>query len=144
MITASLLLFTGVYAAGNPGVVSEKVKAEFERKFTAAKNVTWEKMDEVYYAKFELNDSPVEVAFHEEGDLLAMLRSIEINQLPLNITLAVAERYKGYKIAGKAEEISTEGETKYYLNIENDSRILKLKCSAGGDIQVENKTKKIG
>lgn len=142
MVTASLLLITSAFAAGDPGAVSEKVKAEFERKFTAAKNVTWEKTEEFYFAKFELNSCPVEVAYNENAELVAVLRTIETSQLPLNVMLAIADRYSGYKVAVKAQEITLDGETKYYLSIENDTRILKLKCSTGGDIQVESKLKK--
>jgi hypothetical protein len=138
----AILLATSAFAASGPEKVSEKVKSAFENSFTGASNVTWEKSNDFYFASFTLNSKEVSVAYSENGELVGVSRLIATSQLPLNVSMAIANRYKSYKLYNTATELVYEGETSYSLTIEDGKQILKLRCSSNGDITVAGKIKK--
>jgi hypothetical protein len=143
VFAATLLLFaTSAFAASGPEKVSPKVKAEFEKSFTRALNVSWEKSNDIYFANFELDAKEVSAAYNETGELLGISRIIATTQLPLNISMAVANKYAGYAVDKTATEMTYEGQTSYYVTVENDKQVVKLKCSATGEISVDRKNKK--
>jgi hypothetical protein len=143
VFAATLLLFaTSAFAASGPEKVSPKVKAEFEKSFTRASNVSWEKSDDIYFANFELDAKEVSAAYNETGELLGVSRGIATSQLPLNVSMAITNKYSGYAVAKTATEITYEGQTSYYVAVENDKQVLKLKCTATGEISVDRKNKK--
>ena len=143
VFAAALLLFaTSAFATNGPEKVSPKVKAEFEKNFTGALNVSWEKSDDFYFAYFKFNEKEVSAAYNETGELLGISRGIATAQLPLNISMAIANRYEGYIVAKTATEITYEGQTSYYVTVENNKQAVKLKCAATGEISVDRKSKK--
>jgi hypothetical protein len=139
---AAILVATSAFASPGPDKVSEKVKAEFEKFFAGATNVRWEKKDDFYFASFDLNAKEAGAAYNESGELLGISRILETNQLPLSISMAIADRYAGYTVAKSITEITYDGQTSYYVDVENEKKILKLKCSTNGDITVDKKVKK--
>ncbi len=62
--------------------------------------------------------------------------------MPLNISLALQDNYAGYAINNSVTEITTEGQTNYYIAAENSKRIVTIKASASGDLSISKKTKK--
>ena len=139
---AALLLATSVFATAGPEKVSAKVKAAFEKSFTGAVNVNWEKSDDFYFAHFELNSKETSAAYNENGELVGTSRVVTTAQLPLNVLLAIAAKYDGYAVAKTATELTYEGQTNYYVLVENTKQVLRLKCIINGDIAVDSKTKK--
>jgi len=142
MLTAALMLFS-IFAFAHEGdKVSALVKAAFLKDFSSASSVSWEQSKGYYFATFTINQLEVNAAYSEAGELVATSRTIEFDQLPLSVSIALSKKYTGYILPKTAMELSYEGVTSYYVNIENDRQVLKLKCSSGGDIQVDRKLKK--
>jgi len=139
---AALLLASSAFATTGPEKVSPKVKAMFEKNFTQASDVNWEKKDDFYFASFKLNATEISAAYNENGDLVGISRIIETAQLPLNITMAISSKYEGYTVDKTATEVTYDGQTSYYINVQNDKQILRLKCNSNGDTVINNKTKK--
>ena len=142
VLTAIVMLFASSAFAMGPENVSPKVKAAFENDFSKASKVNWEKTSDFYFASFTLNNVKVDAAYNEEGELVGTARGISAEQMPLNVSLAIAEKYDGYKVDKTAIELTYEGQTRYYVTIENESQVLKLKCYSNADLEVESKTKK--
>jgi hypothetical protein len=138
----SLLLTTSVFAVNGPEKVSPTVKMAFEKSFTGASNVSWEKNDDFYFAHFKLETREMDAAYNENGELLGVSRIIAVGELPLNISRAIADRYPGYTVANTVTEISYEGQTKYYVNVSNSKQALKLKCNTNGEIDIDKKAKR--
>jgi hypothetical protein len=138
----TLLLATSAFAGNGPEKVPQKVKTEFQKNFTGASKVIWEKNDDFYFAHFEMDTKDVDAAYNEEGELLGVSRVIAANQLPLNVSTAIAKKYEGYTVANTVTEVTYEGQTSYYINVVSSKQALKLKCSSNGDIMVEKKSKK--
>ena len=102
----------------------------------------WEKKNDFYFATFLLNEVETNAAYNEEGELVAVSRTIEIAKLPLSISMSLTKKYEDFKFPASALELNFEGQTAYYLTLENDKKVLNLKCFSNGEISVENKVKK--
>ena len=142
VLTAIVMLFTISSFATGPEKVSPVVKAAFENDFSKAILVNWEKTSDYYFASFLLNDVNVEAAYDEAGKLVGTSRRISMALVPLSISLAIAEKYPGYQVDPSAIELNFDGNTRYYVNIENDTRVLKLKVLVNGQLEVDSRTKK--
>ena len=142
LVATAMLFSTSIFASNEPEKVSAKIKAVFEKDFANAAKVSWEKTDDYYFAYFELDAKQTSAAYNEAGDLLGVSRVIATAALPLNVSMAIAQKYDGYLVAKTATEITFEGQTSYYVTIENEKQKLRLKYTASNGISVENKTKK--
>jgi len=142
ILTAAIMLFSAFAFANEGDKVNEKVKAAFISDFSAASNVSWEKTSEYYFATFTINQIEVNAAYNEAGELVGFSRVVEVAQLPIGISLALAKKYPGYTLAKRAIELTYEGDTRYYLTVVNEQQTLKLKCTVNGNIELERKIKK--
>lgn len=144
VLTAAVLLFsTSAFAGQGDSNVSPRVKSAFLTDFARASGVTWERTNDFYFATFNMNNVEVNAAYNEQGELVGTSRSVEIDQLPMNLSLALSKRYEGYTTSKKALELNFEGDTRYYLTVANDKIALKLKCSTSGTMEVERKIRKL-
>ena len=121
--------------------VNDKIKSVFEKDFAASSDLTWEKYEDVYVASFKLKNTDLTAAYNENGELLAVTRSIPYAQLPLKVSRAVEEKYGPYTIDPSVIELTAD-QTTYFLNVENEKVALKIKADASGYIMVENRLKK--
>jgi len=138
-----MLLSISSFAKGpEPEKVSPVVKAAFESDFSKATVVKWEKTDEFYFASFLLNNVKVDAAYTENGELLGTSRRISAEQMPLSISMALADKYAGYEIDNSIVELTFASVTRYYVTVSNKTQTVKLKCYSNGDLEVENKIKK--
>jgi hypothetical protein len=142
VLTAIVMLLSVSSFASGPEKVTPAVKAAFEKDFSKAILVNWEKTDEFYFASFLLNDVSVDAAYTEAGELIGTSRRISAGQIPLHVSLAIAQNYEGYKVDKSAIELTFAGLTRYYVTVSNEKRALKLKCYSNGEIEVEQKVKK--
>jgi hypothetical protein len=141
VLTAIVMLFATTAFATEPIKVSPVVKAAFENDFSKASQVRWEKSNDFYFASFTLNNLNVDAAYTEGGELVGTSRRITAEQMPLSISLAIGEKYKGYLVDKSVIELTFEAVTRYYVTVSNESQTLKLKCYSNGDLEVESKTK---
>lgn len=142
LAAAVLLVSVSAFATGsNETKATTKIEKSFQKDFSEADNISWNKSGDIYFAHFEMNNTRIEAAYNEDGVLVATSREIAAKNLPLAVTIAISNKYKGYDVAKSGEEITYEGQTNYYINVGNDQQVLKLKCTVNGDILVDKKTK---
>jgi len=122
--------------------VTTNVTNSFKNKFAKAEKVSWNEYESFYFAEFVVNEKSFKVAYSNEGELLAMSRSLPTDLLPLAVTNALNENYQEYKISANVTEIAMQGSTSYYLTVEGKTRFLLLKCYTDGSISVVKKIKK--
>lgn len=164
IITAGFILFLGTTALADWGggykksknndsplassstnastTVTIEVSKAFSAKFASAENVSWKQKEEFYFADFKVNQQYMCAAYNAEGELLGMSRSVKLSQLPLHVEMSIREKYKDYKIDDIVTEIVLDGETAYYLQVEDKFRFLKLKVDSYGNCTVLKRTKK--
>jgi len=141
ILTALVLFVSASSFAPNEEIVSAKIKSAFEKTFTSASEVKWNKSDGFYFANFKINQQVLTAAFNDEGELVGASRNISLSQLPMNVSLALQNHYADYTIAS-VTEMTTEGQTNYYIAAENSKRIVTIKADAFGDLSIHKKTKK--
>ena len=129
-------------ASPDPEKVTPVVKAAFESDFSLVTLVKWDKTDEFYFASFLLNNVKVDAAYTENGELIGTSRRISADQMPLSISVALAENYSGYVADNSVVELTHLSVTRYYVTVSNKTQTVKLKCFSNGELEVESKTKK--
>jgi hypothetical protein len=73
---------------------------------------------------FKLNDVVLSAFYNENGQLLAITRNIQSNQLPLQLLMQVKKDYGNYWISDLFE-YSGDGSSNYYITLETaDSRVI--------------------
>ena len=122
--------------------ISKNVSRAFSLKFADAKLVNWNEYENFYFAEFVMNEKTFKVGYSDQGELLAVSRSLSIDLLPLAVTDALSQNYKDYKIPTNVTEIVMQGSTSYYLTVEGKTRFLVLNCSPDGSISIEKRIKK--
>lgn len=142
ILTAALMLFAVFAFASGKDPVNAKVRAAFAIDFSKASNISWEKSNEFYFATFTINNTEVNAAYSEDGELIGTARPIEFSQLPMSVSMVVNKKYAGYSFSKKVMELNYDGTTRYTFTAENEKQVLKLKCSVNGSIEVQQKIKK--
>ena len=138
---AMLIAASSFANGGDNNAANATVRAAFKKDFAAAENVNWTKKNDVVFASFQLNGNTAEAAFNENGDLIAVSRHMATSQLPLHVSVNIAEKYAGFQVAKNAVEITYEGQTNYYINVSDNKNVLRLKCASSGSISIDSKKK---
>ncbi len=143
IVTALILLFSAGSFAGKGDEVTARIKTEFEKDFASATDVQWKKTLGIYVATFKDNGQDICAAFNEEAELLGMSRYITLDQLPLNVTLALRNMPGRYHISNYVIELTADNQTSYCVTGENSKFRTEMKVNSFGDITITNKMKKI-
>ena len=147
LLTAIVLLLA-VTSFANPGKnrdgdnVTAKVKAAFQQDFSYASSVSWKENSDFYFVSFQLKGVAIDAAYNADGELVGTSRKLDIDQVPLAVSMELAKKYSGYSVSAKVMELNFEGQTSYYIDVQDNTQVLSLKCSSNGDISVDHKTKK--
>ncbi|MFT3979103.1 MAG: hypothetical protein QM687_01445 [Ferruginibacter sp.] len=122
--------------------VNKNIRNAFSEKFINATDVSWKENQGVYFAQFKQEGKEFTAAYSPEADFVAICRRVSLEDLPLKVSEALYKKYAEHNITAEATEIVMEGETGYYLTVENKDSFKLLKCDASGNISVLQKTKK--
>lgn len=143
IIFAVLVIFiSGSAFAATGDKVTKEVKEAFEKNFNGATAVTWQESNDLFFASFELNHRKLMAAYNSDGELMGLSRTISIGEVPLTITESLKRNFPDYKIQDSVTEILYDGQTSYYVNAENSSKKVQLKCLSDGEIAVTKRVKK--
>lgn len=117
-------------------------KRSFEKKFNGARGVSWKESNDLFFASFELNQRKLTAAYNADGELLGLSRNISISEVPLTVSESLKRNFGDYQILESVTEVLYDGQTSYYINAENATRSLQLKCYADGEIAITKRVKK--
>ena len=137
----SMLLATTAFATDGVKLTA-KVAASFRQDFSQASSVSWKVNSDLYFASFQLNGVSVDAAYTTDGELVGTARKLDIDQVPLAVSMEIAKKYSGYSVSANVLETNFEGQTSYYIDVQDNSQSLSLKCASNGDISVSSRTKK--
>jgi hypothetical protein len=126
---------------GNDENVSQKTLAAFKSDFTNATHTTWEQKDGFIKATFSFNGQVLCAYYNNDGELKAVVRNIVSDQLPINLLASLKNDYADYWITDLFE-ISADGETTYYVTVENGDKKIVLKSDGAAYWNVFSKQKK--
>ncbi|HVU85254.1 MAG TPA: hypothetical protein VHC50_10455 [Puia sp.] len=141
-IAIMLMIGLGAFAAKNDETdVSNEVVRSFHREFINAKNVKWEKKAGYVKVEFTLNDQVLFAYYNNDGQMTAIVRNIVSDQLPISLLTSVRNDYSGYWISDLFE-VAADGQTNYYVTLENADRKMVLRSSGIEGWEVYSRTKK--
>ncbi|MFT3682651.1 MAG: hypothetical protein QM791_20510 [Ferruginibacter sp.] len=143
-LSAAALLFSATIFATdtNSVTISVRAKASFEKDFSLVSNVSWTKRNDLYFVSFDADNRTNEAAYNEQGELVAVSKTIAKDELPETVAQAISDKFGNYDVAKNATQITYDNLTTYYINVANSKHLLKLKCDIGGAITVEKRVKK--
>lgn len=123
-------------------IENEKIIAAFEKEFTGATDVQWSSgKDDVFLATFLMNNEKMRAWFNEEGDVVAIQRSVNPNQmtyLSVKTVMTLAAQQTILSIA----EVNKDGDMYYLVNTENDKYKSLYKLTPAGSLSRMDKKKK--
>jgi hypothetical protein len=123
---------TGAFANKSEDV-NQQALASFKHDFSTAKDVKWQEQKDYIKATFSLNEQVMYAFYNRQGDLLGVMRHVISSQLPLNLLMDLKKTYlTGYWISDVIE-MSVDGQTKYYVSLENGDQTLILKAEGDGE-----------
>ncbi len=143
LATAMMLMagLTVAFAKDNEGV-NNQIATSFSKDFTSATNISWSVEKNFTKATFTLNNQVMFAFYSEEGNLIATARNILSQQLPINLLKSVRKDYGNYWISDLFE-IDKDGQTSYYVTLENGDETLILKSNGFGEWSTYKRAKKI-
>jgi hypothetical protein len=143
VILSVTMLFTVAVStsfANTDPITNEEVEASFKKEFAGAESVIWKEDGEYFKASFVLNGYVVDAFFSPNGELEGSLRSLQYNQLPLNVTTAVNKRFVNPEVLN-VYEISNANGTSYRITITTEGKKFRFKSDASGNIMDKEKIK---
>ncbi|NML19772.1 hypothetical protein HHL16_02755 [Pseudoflavitalea sp. G-6-1-2] len=120
--------------------VSEQVLQSFNREFAGAQDVNWEISKTMQKATFKLNGQTMFAYYEERGELLALTRNITSSQLPITLLSNLKKSYSEFWITDLFE-ISSEGNTQYFITIQSADQTVVLKSDNSYGWQTYKKVK---
>ena len=142
-LAAVIMMGFSVFANGTDNVVTQEARDAFKKDFATASNIRWEQTNNNFLkATFSLNGQILTAYYFANGDLRAVVRNITSDQLPINLLASLRRDYTAFWISDLFE-ISSDGQTTYYVTIENSDKKIVLKSddlSSWGIYSKERKT----
>ncbi len=142
ILTAIVLLFSATAFAVKGDSVTKQVEGAFEKDFIKAQNVSWQKTGDFYFVSFVMNETTVNAAYNDEGQLLGTSRRIALSQAPLSVSMVLSQKYNEYVIPQQVIELACNGETMYQAFVSNEKKVLELRIRPNGEVTIEKKMKK--
>ena len=141
LITALFLLtaVTGLFAKDDDKLNSA-VRANFVKEFKSATDVHWQWQKDYELATFNLNGQVMTAYYNHEAVLVALIHHIPIDHLPIFLMQDIKKSYNDYWVT-ELFEAAVDGDSHYYLTLENSDQVVKLK-SAGSTYWTVEKTRK--
>jgi len=113
--------------------INRYAQASFRHDFSSAKDVVWQEQKDFIKATFTLNDQVMYAYYNRQGDFMGVMRHVLSNQLPLNLLMDLKKNYLSDYWISDVIEMSTDGQTKYYVSLENGDQTLILKSDGSGE-----------
>ena len=125
---AALVLTMGTTSsfAGPAHGLNGQVSSAFQKDFNKAELMDYNISKDYTRLTLKVNDMIVFAYYSENGELLAVTRNIKSTQLPLPLLLDLKKNYGGYWIT-ELFELSSGGQTSYYMTVENADKKLNLR-----------------
>lgn len=131
---------TAAFATGESNI-SYFVLNSFRHDFKDVTNVNWTSKADFAKATFIQNNRKMEVYYNTNGNLIAISKNIQLDELPVNAKRVFAKWYEGYTVN---EAIKFEGidEQSYYLSAENEKENVIIKIDQHEQVSVFKRTLK--
>ncbi len=125
LLVAAMIIFNVSYANDTDNKVNETILNSFSTQFEKATDVEWSKTATYYKATFNWNGQYLTAFYDGNGASIAVSRNLLPKELPLVLQTSLAENYNGFWVS-ELFEYTTEGNSRYYITIENADKKITL------------------
>lgn len=134
--------FVSLASFANVDPITGKVQEAFRTTFSTAKNVQWKSLEEagLFQATFNYQNSELNAYYNADGEMVAIARYINKENLPILVTQKIQERFPEHIVLNVIEHISY-GITTYHLTLHSPKSSMVVSVSPEGDISVTKKIK---
>ncbi len=140
LITALILLTAVTGSFANDGGVTRAVNANFVKEFKSARDVRWQSQKDYAIASFNMAGQILSAYYTYDGHLVAVLHHIPVDHLPIFLINEIKKNYSEYWVTELFEAVA-DGDSHYYITLENGDETMKLK-SVGSTYWTVEKTRK--
>ena len=110
--------------------VNFRVLKDFQKRFAAIKNATWDERDKVYIARFSTDSIQTMVGYGKHGNWLYTIQRYDEKILPVNVRAIVKSTYYDYTISHIDEvNVPQEENTIYVLLLRNNKDYKQVRVS---------------
>jgi uncharacterized membrane protein YkoI len=105
--------------------VPADVQNTFQKQYSNATDIDWEKKGQLYEAEFDKDGSDWEVRLDQTGKVIREKKDIDYNELPDKIKDALKTGYKDYSV-DDLDQITENNQILYKVELENKTEEIKL------------------
>ncbi|WP_026768332.1 hypothetical protein [Asinibacterium sp. OR53] len=117
-----------------------RVKSAFEAAFAGATNVSWHIKPQFISFAFELNNEKMEAFYSSDGEQIGTSRHVSFDKLPASAVKKIKANYPDYQVK-EAVKMDLNGESNYYVSLENGNLKRILEVSEYGRVSLFNNGK---
>ena len=130
ILAAALLLTVGVTSsfAAPTDELNKTVKTAFQKDFRKAELISSEAVKDYTRLTLKMNGTILFAYYSDNGELLAVVHNITVDQLPLHLLLKVKNNYSKYWISDLFE-CNANGSSTWYITLENADYKITLRSS---------------
>jgi hypothetical protein len=113
--------------------VDRHVRDAFQRKFPQAQYAVWQQIEDanLYLVRFLYNQEGLLAYVDNDGSVVATVRSIQRDALPLNVNHELESAYSGYQVKEILEMVIND-ELNYLVTVTSDKKRLVLRIYSNG------------
>ena len=142
ILKMSLLFLFASFAVQAQDLRMEEVPANlisaFEKEFTNAKDVEWEKDMENYNVEFEIDRMDYDVCYTPSGKEVKRKVELLASQLPGAVQTTIKSKYPNLE-ADEVEMIRTGNEVMYKIELESFTKEIEITVDKNGKVLSERK-----
>jgi hypothetical protein len=127
VLLLALVVTTHLSFASSVPFAASSVIRSFDKNFYRATEVEWQHSEAYEKASFLLNNQFMNAYYTPDGELIAVVRNILSDQLPLKLLLELKKNYSGFWISELFEVVNGSND-EYYITLENANEKLILKA----------------
>lgn len=117
-------------------------KTSFSNDFYTATNVEWQHTDSYEKVSFNMNNTVMNAYYMPDGELIAVVRNIIAEQLPLKLLIELKKDYGCFWISDLFEVVN-ESQDDYYITVEDADTKLVLKAKVNKSWKVYKRIVKL-
>jgi hypothetical protein len=153
LIVMLFVSFFAVNSFANDPTVDRQVIEKFSSDFPTATKATWTAAKDYYVVSFNVGSENRRAFYSQDGELIAVARTVLFTQMPLIAQQALMERFpqsEGYAfqpleadLTKQAMEVNDERSGTYYLlKVETEKHSRYVRVTADGGLTIVRSVKK--
>lgn len=134
-VAALALLATAAVSAQDlkESEVPAKLLANFNKEYSTATDVEWEKEKELYKVEFDMDRNEYELWYDASGKMTKMEKELKVTELPQAIKSKISSSYASYKI-DDIEIKEENGKTTYEVELEDGRKEIIVIFDESGSV----------